>query len=638
MIFDQQQQRQLPINTYPKWKYMMIVFVLAIAFLYAAPNIFGEDHAVQISALGDNKISQQQLENIETKWQEAGITPIKVVAIGDKKVVARFQAEDQKNAQKAADLSLNEAGKSQDYVVALNLTSAAPDWMANIGGKPMKLGLDLRGGIHFLMQVDIDKAIDKQKKQLRRDFIDALTGEKPAIRGRAEIVDNGVNVSFRSQEDSERAYTVLFQRFSDRVQLDLSESSNRPIIKATFNPTKLQEIRDNAVDQNRLILSNRVNSLGVAEPLIQRQGADRIIVQLPGLQDSALAKIVLGATASLEFRLVNHDADVSAALNGRVPPGSKLFSSDQGPLVVYDEVQVAGEHLTDAFSGFHPQNNMPIVSVRLDGEGGARMLETTTKNKGKSLAMILQESKPIFEYDETGKKVFAGSELVEKVISAPRINGQFSTDFYIEGPDFTPANTKDLATQLRSGALIAPTFIVEERTIGASLGKENIDKGVNSVIIGFSLVLLFMLVYYKLFGVVANVALTLNLVLIVSVMSLMGATLTLPGIAGIVLTVGMAVDANVLIFERIREELRDGTSCAQAIDKGYGQALSTIADANITTMIAAIILFAIGTGPIKGFAITLFIGILTSMFTAIVVSRGIINLMYGGKSVEKLSI
>ena len=500
----------------------------------------------------------------------------------------------------------------------------------------MKLGLDLRGGIHFLMQVDMEQALKRQQDQLRRDFIDTLTEQEPSIRGRVEPIENGMLLSFRNQDDAERAYEALFKDHTGRIDLQLSEKGGRPIIRGTLNQQMLQEIQNNAINQNRIILSTRVNSLGVAEPLIQRQGADRIVVQLPGVQDSALAKQILGATASLEFRLVNHEADVVSAQNGRVPPGSKLFDSEYGPIVVFDEVEVSGEHLTNATASYDPQTNEPIVSVRLDGEGGSKMTRTTTANVNNQLAMILKESRPIFDIKD-GKRVLVGSELEERLISAPNINGPFGSRFQITGR-FTEAETRDLATKLRSGALIAPTFIVEERTIGATLGEENIKKGVTSVIIGFALVLAFMLVYYKLFGLVANVALTLNLVMIVCVMSLMGATLTLPGIAGIVLTVGMAVDANVLIFERIREELRAGVRPAQAIDKGYGHALSTIADANITTAIAAIILFAIGTGPVKGFAITLFIGILTSMFTAIFVSRGIVNLMYGGRTVKKLSI
>lgn len=642
MFVNQPNQQQLPINTYPKWKYVLIVIVLALAFLYAAPNIFGKDPAVQISGLRDAVITQQQFEDIETAWKDSNVEPtsVKPSTVGEEgvqQIIARFKKDaDQLKARELANDVLNPTLENQNYVTALNLAPATPEWLANLGGEPMKLGLDLRGGIHFLMQVDMEQALKRQQDQLRRDFIDTLTDQEPSIRGRVEPIENGMLLSFRNQEDAERAYEALFKDHTGRIDLQLSEKGGRPIIRGTLNQQMLQEIENNAIDQNRIILSTRVNSLGVAEPLIQRQGADRIVVQLPGVQDSALAKQILGATASLEFRLVNHEADVVSAQNGRVPPGSKLFESEYGPIVVFDEVEVSGEHLTNATASYDPQTNEPIVSVRLDGEGGSKMTRTTTANVNNQLAMILKESRPIFDIKD-GKRVLVGSELEERLISAPNINGPFGSRFQITGR-FTEAETRDLATKLRSGALIAPTFIVEERTIGATLGEENIEKGVTSVIIGFALVLAFMLVYYKLFGLVANIALTLNLVMIVCVMSLMGATLTLPGIAGIVLTVGMAVDANVLIFERIREELRAGVRPAQAIDKGYGHALSTIADANITTAIAAIILFAIGTGPVKGFAITLFIGILTSMFTAIFVSRGIVNLMYGGRTVKKLSI
>ncbi|GAA0197102.1 protein translocase subunit SecD [Kangiella japonica] len=642
MFVNQPNQQQLPINTYPKWKYVLIIVVLALAFLYAAPNIFGKDPAVQISGLRDTMVTQNQLDQIQKAWADEGITPLSIdpATIGEQganKVIARFSkpAEQLKARQLANDV-LNPTLENQNYVTALNLAPSTPRWLANLGGEPMKLGLDLRGGIHFLMQVDMDQALKRQQDQLRRDFIDTLTEQSPSIRGRVEPIENGMLLSFRNQEDAERAYEALFKAHADRIDLQLSEKGGRPIIRGTLNKQKLQEIKDHAIDQNRVILSSRVNSLGVAEPLIQRQGSDRIVVQLPGVQDSALAKQILGATASLEFRLVNEEADVVSAQNGRIPAGNKLFDTEYGPILVYDEVEVSGDHLTNATATYDPQTNEPIVSVRLDGEGGSKMTRTTAANVNKRLAMILKESRPIFDIVD-GKRVLVGSELEERVISAPNINGTFGSRFTITGR-FTEPETRDLARKLRSGALIAPTFIVEERTIGATLGEENIQKGVTSVIIGFSLVLAFMLVYYKLFGLVANVALSLNLVMIVCVMSLMGATLTLPGIAGIVLTVGMAVDANVLIFERIREELRAGARPAQAIDKGYGHALSTIADANITTAIAAIILFAIGTGPVKGFAITLFIGILTSMFTAIFVSRGIVNLMYGGRTVKKLSI
>ncbi len=638
MIFDQPNQVQRPINTYPKWKYFMIVLVIAIAGLYALPNIFGENPAVQMTGLLDNKVSTEQLDSIRSGWQESNLSLIAVEQEDDQKVIARFNdGASQLKAQEVANDILNPNSKDAGYVVAQNLAPATPDWLRNLGGKPMKLGLDLRGGIYFLMQVDMDKAIEKQKEQISSDFKRTLLDhEEGRIRGRIEVIENGLLLQVKPS-DIERAYSALFQVYSNRVLLERITRNDIDLIRATFTEAKLKEIRDAAVDQNRLILSERVNSLGVAEPQIQRQGADRIVVQLPGVQDSALAKQVLGATATLEFRLVNEEAMAGFVPGSQVPAGSTEFIDEDGrPLVVFDEVKVTGEHLIDAFPGLQQDSQRPIVNVKLDSVGGAKMLETTVQNVNKRLAMILVESQPEFELVD-GKRVLVGSNQKERVISAPNINGRFSTDFYIQG-QFTPAETKDLALNLRSGALVAPTFFIEERTVGPTLGAENIEKGMNSVIIGFALVLIFMLIYYKLFGFVANIALTLNLVLITAIMSVLGATLTLPGIAGIVLTVGMAVDANVLIFERIREELRDGSKAAQAIDKGYSQALSTIADANITTMIAAIILYAIGTGPVKGFAITLFVGILTSMFTAIVVSRGIVNLIYGGKNVKKLSI
>ncbi|WP_251359983.1 protein translocase subunit SecD [Kangiella sp. TOML190] len=637
MFFDQPNQVQRPINTYPMWKYFLIVAVIAIASLYALPNIFGEDPAVQLTGLRDSKISEQQLVEVEDAWKAKGLDWIAIEQDNEQKVIARFNdGESQLKAQEVANAILNPDPKNANYVVAQNLAPATPDWLSNLGGKPMKLGLDLRGGIYFLMQVDMDKAIEKQKEQISSDFKRTLLDLEPRVRGRIEMIDNGLILQVKNK-DIERAYSALYNGYQDRVLLERVTQNGLDIIRATFTDAKLKEISDAAVDQNRLILSERVNSLGVAEPQIQRQGSDRIVVQLPGVQDSALAKQVLGATASLEFRLVNEDAMAGFTAGDRVPVGSTEFVDEDGlPIVIYDEVKVTGEHLIDAFPGLHQETQQPIVNVKLDSVGGAKMLETTVKNVGRRLAMILVESEPEFAIID-GERKLVGSNQKERVISAPNINGQFSTDFYITGR-FTQAETKDLALNLRSGALVAPTFFIEERTVGPTLGAENIEKGFKSVLIGFALVLVFMLVYYKLFGLVANVALTLNLVLIMAIMSILGATLTLPGIAGIVLTVGMAVDANVLIFERIREELRAKTKPAQAIDKGYAQALSTIADANITTMIAAIILYAIGTGPVKGFAITLFVGIMTSMFTAIFVSRGIVNLIYGGKQPKKLSI
>ncbi len=638
MIFDQPNQVQRPINTYPKWKYVLIVLIIAVAAIYAMPNIFGENPAVQMTGLRDTEISQTQLTEIEEEWQQQQLTPIAVEQSTNQKVIARFSSTDsQLMAHGIANNYLNPDVRNTDYVVVQSLAPATPDWLRSLGGKPMKLGLDLRGGIYFLMQVDMDKAVEKQKEQISNDFKRTLLDhDEGRIRGRIEVIDNGLLLQVKPS-DIERAYSALFQGYSDRVLLERITRNDIDLIRATFTDAKLKEIQDMAVDQNRLILSERVNSLGVAEPQIQRQGADRIVVQLPGIQNSAEAKQTLGATATLEFRLVNHDAMAGYVPGDQIPAGSTEFIDNFGrPIIVFDEVKVTGDHLIDARAAQDQQTQQPIVSVNLDSVGGAKMLETTVKNVGKRLAMVLVESVPNFE-DVNGKRTLVGSTTKERLISAPNINSEFGDRFQIQG-SFTPAQTKDLALNLRSGALVAPTFFIEERTVGPTLGAENIEKGMQSVMIGFALVLIFMLVYYKLFGMVANIALTLNLVLITAIMSILGATLTLPGIAGIVLTVGMAVDANVLIFERIREELREGSAPAQAIDKGYAQALSTIADANITTMIAAIILYAIGTGPVKGFAITLFVGILTSMFTAIFVSRGIVNLIYGGKTVKKLSI
>ena len=528
---------------------------------------------------------------------------------------------------KARDFLDRELGT--DYVVAMNLAPDTPEWLEGLGGTPMKLGLDLRGGVHFLMEVDMNEAIGKSLEDAESDFRTALREEKLRYRS-VNVRDGFIDIQFRDEETLDKAEFFLENRNRDLTYQEMDDL----VLRARFSEQKLAEIRDYAVKQNITIIRNRVNQLGVAEPVVQKQGAERIVVQLPGIQDTAQAKEILNATATLEFRMVDQDNDVRDAIAGRVPPGSQLLYEGERPVLLDKRVVVTGNHIIDANSGVD-EYGLPQVSISLDSEGGNKMSRNTRENVGKPMATVFIEYKATGERDANDKLIF---ERHEEVINVATIRGQFASNFQITGLD-SPKEARDLSLLLRAGALIAPIQIVEERTVGPSLGQENIDLGMQAIVWGLALVMVFMLVYYKAFGIVADIALGLNLVMIIGIMSMIpGATLTLPGMAGIVLTVGMAVDANVLIFERIREEIRDGRSPQQAIHQGYDSAFSTILDANITTFIAGLILFAVGTGPIKGFSITLMIGIATSMFTAILVTRVIVNAIWGGRRVSKLAI
>lgn len=608
----------------------MVVMVLAIGALYSAPNLYGEDPAIQVSGLRGAEINSLVLDSVVAKLDRAQISFKKTELTTDRILIRLNSSDDQLKAKEAIGDSLGDK-----YVVALNLAPATPAWLDAIGATPLKLGLDLRGGVHFLMEVDMDEALNKSFTQMEQDFKADLRGEKIRYRTiKRDLAKQAIRVELRSEEDIETTQYFLEKRYQGYSIFEDS-STNEFDLLVKMTPEKISEIRSYAVEQNITIIRNRVNELGVAEPLVQRQGQDRIVVQLPGVQDTARAKEILGATATLDFRLVDKNGDISAALNGRVPPRSKLYKDSKvGPVLLEKKVALTGDHIIDASSSFD-EYGMPQVNISLDSKGGSKMSAFTKDNIGNQMAVVFIEYKKTDKQDANGKFKL---KKVEDVISVATIQGRLGRDFRITGSG-SQAEAHNLALLLRAGALIAPIQIVEERTVGPSLGQENIDAGMNAVLLGFGLVLIFMLVYYKKFGLVANVALAANLVMIIGVMSMIpGATLTLPGIAGIVLTVGMAVDANVLIFERIREELKDNRSPQQAIHHGYDSAFSTIADANITTFIAAVILFAVGTGPIKGFAITLAIGIATSMFTAIVGTRAIVNATWGGKRIEKLSI
>ncbi|WP_420933415.1 protein translocase subunit SecD [Alteromonas sp. A081] len=613
------------LNKNSIWKVLSALFVVAMCALYALPNIYGEDHAVQISAGRDAVVTQSMVEQVESALAEKSITPKRIEFENEQILVRVSDSDTQLVARETLEKLLGD-----DYFVAMNLAPDTPEWLESLGGTPMKLGLDLRGGVHFLMEVDMSEVITKSLEDAESGFRTSLRGEDIRYRG-IKQVDNHIDITFRDEDALDKAKFFLRNQSRDLTFNDVDDLT----LRATFAESKLQEIRDNAVKQNITIIRNRVNQLGVAEPLVQKQGADRIVVQLPGIQDTARAKEILNATATLEFRMLDQKNDVRDALNGRVPPGSQIIEDQQGvPQLLEKRIMLTGSHIIDANSGVD-EYGLPNVNISLDSEGGNKMSRSTRGNIGKPMATVFIEYKATGERNKEDKLIF---EKEEQVISVATIRAQLGSKFQITGLD-SPKEARDLALLLRAGALIAPIQIVEERTVGPSLGKENIELGTQAIVYGLLAVLAFMLVYYKAFGIVANVALVTNLVMIVGIMSMIpGATLTLPGMAGIVLTVGMAVDANVLIFERIREELRDGRSPQQAIHHGYDSAFSTILDANITTFIAGLILFAVGTGPIKGFSITLMIGIATSMFTAILITRVIVNAVYGGKRLEKLAI
>jgi preprotein translocase subunit SecD len=630
MFSNQPQMR--PINTFPAWKYFMLAILLVLGIVYAMPNLYGEDFALQVSGEKGGPVSEEVFEQISTHLK-ANNVELKKASFESGKVLYRFN--DSETQLKAKELTSQFLADKGDFGVALNLAPATPAWLESIGGHPLKLGLDLRGGVHFLMEVDMKSAVTKKETQYIADFKAKFREEKLRYASVVRVKSLGMVAKFRDAETRDKAELSIRKNFAE-LDTRSRDNNNFYEIVATIPLVKLKEVKDYAVKQNIATLRNRINELGVAEPLIQQQGAERILVQLPGVQDSERAKRILGATATIEFRLVNESAGFNPK---RAPAGSELIADQNQPDVNYairKSVIVDGTHLTDANVGFD-ENSRPQINVRLDSEGGSKMLSVTSKNIGKPMSIIMLETKGIYETVDGEQKLVSTKEI-KSVVSAPNINGALGSSFRITG-QFSQAEAHDLALILRSGSLIAPAYFVEERTVGPSLGKQNIELGKTSILVGFVAVLIFMLIYYRTFGFVANVALMSNLIFIIMIMSLVpGATLTLPGIAGIVLTVGMAVDANVLIFERIREELRDGVNPAQAIHNGYDKAFSTIADANVTTLIAALVLFSIGTGPVAGFAVTLFIGILTSMFTAIVGSRALVNLIYGGKALKKISI
>lgn len=620
------------MNRYPSWKYVLILIIILVGVVYALPNLYGSDPALQISSARGLDITQQTAElQAEIALEEAGIES-KRMEIQENSLLIRF--DDEEKQLRAQDVIKKTLGR--DYIVALNLAPSTPGWLAGLGASPMFLGLDLRGGVHFLMEVDMEAAIRKAEESYVSELRSLLRENKIRYKTIGRRDQGGVLIRFQDAAQLDPGEILIDENFRDvDIEVDDSlEGEYRIILR--MSEDAVIETRKNALQQNITTLRKRVNELGVAEPVIQQQGDRRVVVELPGVQDTARAKEILGATATLEFRMVDDEHSVQDAVQGRVPAGSKLYSERNGnPILLKKRVMLTGDHIIDAASGIDPDTGGPQVNITLDGKGGLIFSRITGDEVGKRMATVFIETKT--ETVEENGELVKRKITTEEVINAATIQSQLGKRFRITGLESTQ-EARNLALLLRAGALAAPIEIIEERTVGPSLGKDNIEQGYKSVIIGFVLVLIFMAVYYRLFGMIANLALALNVVLLVALMSMLQATLTLPGIAGIVLTVGMAVDANVLIFERIREEIRNGNSPHASIHAGYEKAFSTIADANITTLIAAVVLFGFGTGPIKGFAVTLSLGIICSMFTAIMVSRAVVNAIYGGKKIQKLMI
>ncbi|MCY4226140.1 MAG: protein translocase subunit SecD [Gammaproteobacteria bacterium] len=625
------------LNQTEWWRYLIVTVVVVVGIFYAVPNLFGSDPGIQIRGARGLSLDSNLLGRVET-------------ILNDNEIGFKSLSQDENNlkihfdetATQLKSKKLLEAELGNAYSLALTLLPNAPDWMSGVGALPMYLGLDLRGGVHFLLQVDMDSAIQRQIQNSVDGIRSALREERIRYRRIVANEDGTILADIRNPEQREEAADILERDFQE-LQVD-NAAGNEAALIVSLRAERIDEIREAALEQNRVALRNRVDQLGVAEPIVQQQGADRIIVQLPGVQDTARAKEILGRAATLEMRMVDEENNAAALEAGQSPPGSRLYRFRDGRRILLEKrVIYSGDNIIDAAASLD-QNGGPIVSITLDSTAATINSRITGENIGNRMAVVYQEIASRIRTDDDGNPILDDRGLperitnrIEEVLTAPVIRAQLGKRYQIEGIG-SINEARDLALMLRAGALAAPVEIIEERTVGPSLGQANIDQGMLSVIVGLILVMVFMIVYYRIFGVVALIALSLNLVLIVSVLSLLQATLTLPGVAGIVLTVGMAVDANVLIFERIREEIRNGNTPQASIHLGYDRALSTIVDANITTLIAALVLFNFGTGPIKGFAVTLSIGILTSMFTAILLSRVIVNGIYGGKIVKRLSI
>lgn len=616
------------MNKYPRWKYLLIVILVVLGAIYALPNIYGEDPAVQVSAHSGTQINQSTISTIQDALNKYNLKDKSIEQEDANDVLIRFNDAD--SQLKAQDIL--KAVLGDNYTVALNLASTTPTWLTKIGAYPMKLGLDLRGGVHFLLAIDTDSLVQRRINGDMRSIGNQLRDERIRYSGLSITKDNTIIIDFRNQQDLDQASATIKKNFPE-LQVVKTNQQDEFLLTASMTPSAIIQAQDYAVDQTTTILRNRINELGVAEPVVQRQGTNRISVDLPGVQDSARAKQILGGTATLEFHLVDVQDDPLQAANMGAPMGTKLYTYEGQPVLLKDQIVLSGTSITGAVASIG-ENGQPAVNIRLGGGGESLFYRITGENVGKPLAIVYVETK--MNNKMVNGKLVMTPKKTERVINVATIQSALGNSFQITGLEKQEA--QNLSLLLRAGALPAPISIIEESTVGPSLGKENIKMGVRSVELGFIFIVVFMILYYRLFGILADIALLLNLVFMFAVLSLIGTTLTLAGIAGIVLTVGMAVDANVLIFERIREELRNGMSPHAAIKAGYDRAFSTIVDSNITTLIAAVALAGIGTGSIKGFAVVLIIGILTSMFTAITVTRAITHLVYGQRAIKKLSI
>ena len=614
------------LNRFPLWKNLMIIIIVLIGGLYALPNLYGEDPSVQISGTRGQEVNTETLSQVEHALANANISP-KSTLLENNAILVRLNSDEQ---QLPAKEKIAEA-LGDKYSVALNLAPATPSWLTDVGGSPMKRGLDLRGGVRFLMEVDMNTALQKQQDSLQDSLRGEFRREKLQYKSMKKGENFAVEIEFADKDNADKAVRYIKRNHPILQALPVSETT----VNFLLSDQGLAEARDKAIEQNLSILRKRVEELGVSEPTIQRQGADRIVVELPGIQDTARAKELLGATATLEFRLVNDSVAPDAVARGIIPANSEVKYNQHGyPVVLLRSPKLGGEHIIDA-KAEKGEGGLPQVSITLDSEGGNQMSEITKTFYQKGMATLYREFKDSGRRDENGKVIL---EKHEEIISVATIQARFSNRFQVSG-SMSQAEAQNFAVLLRSGALIAPIVIIEERTIGASLGADNVEKGMTAGMYGLILTIFFCLVYYKVFGVFASLALTVNMVLTIGLMSLIGATLTMPGIAGIVLAVGMSVDANVLIYERIKEELRNGRSIQQAIYEGYNGAFTSIFDSNLTTVLTALVLYAVGTGPVKGFAITLALGVMISMFTAITGTRMLVNWVYGGnKRVKKLWI
>ncbi|MDF9776994.1 protein translocase subunit SecD [Pseudomonas baetica] len=621
------------LNKYPLWKYILILAVLAVGLIYSAPNLYPDDPAIQVSGASTAlQVNQADLDRVSAALKESGINvkAATLSASGKGGLIRLTKAEDQLPAKDVVRKALGD-----DYVVALNLAQTTPQWLRNLAAHPMKLGLDLSGGVHFLLEVDMEKALDARLKVYEGDVKSLLRKEKLRYRSLPQL-NGAIQLGFADEDSREEARSIIRKNFND-FDIVPADLNGQPVLRLAMTPAKLAEIREYSIKQNLTTVRNRVNELGVAEPIVQRQGANRIVVELPGVQDTAEAKRILGKTANLEFRL--------AAEPGASKATSEEFEFREGkrpPALIERALIITGDQVTDAKAGFG-EHGTPEVNIRLDGHGGELMSRATRSNVGRSMAVIFIEQRPVTTYT---KQVINGVEKdvpvqsfkeEKKIISLATIQSPLGAQFRITGLN-GQGESSELALLLRAGGLAAPMYFAEERTIGPSLGADNITKGIDASLWGMLFVSLFIMAIYRFFGLIATVALAVNMVMLLALMSLLGATLTLPGIAGIVLTMGMAVDANVLIFSRIREEIAAGMTVQRAINEGFGRAFTAILDANLTTLLVGGILFAMGTGPVKGFAVTMSLGIFTSMFTAIMVTRAMVNLIFGGRDFKKLWI